>query len=617
VLPNNQIYSLQFNLTAINAVSNSTGFQSMLMKKIEEGLGIPPYTNVFVPPITVPQKYVAIAPGMFTNLIGGFTNLTFTNTLNGVTNLLGVGWLERKGVTNLYDTLAHDLITYSIAHDTLFQEANGSVILGTYWFQVPTNGQTPQIQIGRPSATSDGVGAPGSAVFISAPTNGSLSSGAINSIKIISLGQPKYIAGDCAPFGWFNAGDFGNANLDNSDVAQIFQSACYSYDSPLAGSDFLDSMDSSGNTYTDRRNGYLELNTAAVGLLDGNDLNINQIAFGDGKLDVTDVYTTFRRSLDPSLTWFRRFWTNGVRVAEIIPQPQRLVLTRTEGGKASNSPHPLVLSSDPPSVHFTAADFIASADQTLQIPITAQVFGPYPLRVLMLNLTVNPLDGSPPLTDPVLFTPDSALGQPTMTASRGNGNYAATWLNSGIPGLTNTALVGTLTVHVRGSAPANAAYAVHFDHASASPNGLGTLPQQTLTGLITLSDRSASSYGDGIPDSWRLRYFGSISNLLSQAGADADGDGANNWQEFVAGTDPTDPASCLQVSTTRSAAQSKAESVIHWPSVTGKQYLVERATSLFGADWVSVSTNIGTGTDIEFRETTGGSIRFYRVQPLP
>ena len=56
---------------------------------------------------------------------------------------------------------------------------------------------------------------------------------------------------------------------------------------------------------------------AGVGdLFDGNDTNINQIAFGDGVLDVCDVYVTFRRSLDPALTWFRRFWNNGERVAD-------------------------------------------------------------------------------------------------------------------------------------------------------------------------------------------------------------------------------------------------------------------------------------------------------------
>ena len=203
---------------------------------------------------------------------------------------------------------------------------------------------------------------------------------------------------------------------------------------------------------------------------------------------------------------------------------------------------------NPPSVNFAATDFVASAGQTLQVPITATIFGSYPLRVLMLNLSVEPLDGSPALTSPVQFAPNAALGTPAMTSSTGNGNYAATWLNSTIAGLTGTANLGTLTVTVPANAPSSAAYAIHFDHASASPNGIASFPKQTLTGLILLSDRSSSIYNDGIPDSWRLRYFGTVNNLLSQAAADADGDGANNWQEYLAGTDPTDPKSVLRVS---------------------------------------------------------------------
>ena len=66
-----------------------------------------------------------------------------------------------------------------------------------------------------------------------------LTNGAINSIKIVTAGQRKYVAGDCAPFRWFNAGDFGNTNLDNSDVMQVFQSAIYSLELPAAGQRLL------------------------------------------------------------------------------------------------------------------------------------------------------------------------------------------------------------------------------------------------------------------------------------------------------------------------------------------------------------------------------------------
>jgi sugar lactone lactonase YvrE len=60
---------------------------------------------------------------------------------------------------------------------------------------------------------------------------------------------------------------------------------------------------------------------------------------------------------------------------------------------------------------------------------------------------------------------------------------------------------------------------------------------------------------DGISESWRLRYFGAgfRSDLRAAATADPDGDGANNFQEFLGGTDPLSgqdrPAVPLRVST--------------------------------------------------------------------
>ena len=62
-----------------------------------------------------------------------------------------------------------------------------------------------------------------------------------------------------------------------------------------------------------------------------------------------------------------------------------------------------------------------------------------------------------------------------------------------------------MTVTIPANATSLSAYAIHFDHASASPNGIASFPKQTLTGLITLSSRTNSYYNDGIPDSWRLR----------------------------------------------------------------------------------------------------------------
>jgi hypothetical protein len=628
------ILSLQFNLTVTNVLNappvdpDSLYFQSMLVKPDPNNPGfyvqIPTWmslnTNSPVP--YPPPSYLVITNVYNGTNIAYFENLTFVNSSE---DLMGVGWLERAGMKYLYDTTSQTLISYSMAHDTVFNAGGGKVILGGYAFQVPATaaaGQQYQIQLGRPSATSDGIGAPGSAVYINTPTNGSLTNGAINSIKLVTVGQCKYIAGDCAPFRWFNAGDFGDNNLDNSDVMQVFQTAVYNLNAPPPGSDFFDSMDSCGGIGVDKGNGYLELTNVLSSpgqlnpLFGGNDTTINQIAFGDGNLDVCDVYVTFRRSLDPSLVWFGRFWTNGVRGAEVIGNPPTNYVAQAVGQLVAGT-LPVGFATNFPTVNFACGDIQAAGGQTVQIPVTAQIFGTYPLRVLMLSLTVNPLDGSPALTSAVQFTPNPALGAPTLTSSYGLANYAATWLNSSIAGLTGNVLLGTLTVQIPAGAPASAAYAVHFDHASASPNGLASFPNHKLTGLITLSDRSSSSYGDGIPDSWRLRYFGTVNNLLSQANADADGDGMTNLQEYNAGTDPTDPQSCLRSSTDQAVAQNKQDCVIHWPSVAAKQYIIQRSTSLFAPNWTPVSTNTGTGTDMEYHDVTGGAVRFYRVYVAP
>jgi hypothetical protein len=56
---------------------------------------------------------------------------------------------------------------------------------------------------------------------------------------------------------------------------------------------------------------------------------------------------------------------------------------------------------------------------------------------------------------------------------------------------------------------------------------------------------------------------------------------------------------------------------IHWPTVSGKQYAIERSATLFPGNWSAITTNTGTGTDMEFDDNVAGPAQYYRVRILP
>jgi sugar lactone lactonase YvrE len=595
LVPGALMYSLQFNVTVTNlgsapAVPPTYSFDSMLKQKES---------------LDGQTVYITIPPAYFTNGVEQSLLLADTNE-----NLLAVGWLEVAPETNLFNTTTgQDLVTYSQDHETVFVSSSGQVVVGGYSFMIPASAAMNdqyQIQISRPSAAVEsGAGYPTAAVVIQAPANTNatnLGPGTLNALKTVHLGVAPYLVGDVFPFKWFNAGDFGDASLLNDDVVEVFRAVVYNgvtgppaQNPPPPHSDYFNAMDSSNGKY----NNYFN----------GNDTNINNIPFGDNSLNVDDIYVTYRRSLDPSLTWYERFWTNGIQYAQPVPNTNPTVLTSLISASAITNANSATAYVRQITV---AADRVqATAGQTVQVPIRVLAADPiYPIRVLALNVDVLPLDGSPALTNTVTLSPADALGAPAITDSQGVENFAATWLDSTVSGVSGTNLLGTVIVTLPPNLTANSSYLVHFEHFSASPNGLALFQPAIQDGLITIgSDRSLSSWNDGIPDWWRLLYFGTVSNLLSAANLDPDGDGASNWQEYVAGTNPQDPASVLQLFPV-------ANFTIQWPSVPGKTYALETSTSLFSTNWTVLSTNLpGTGQTMQIQDTNlpAPPARFYRV----
>jgi hypothetical protein len=73
--------------------------------------------------------------------------------------------------------------------------------------------------------------------------------------------------------------------------------------------------------------------------------------------------------------------------------------------------------------------------------------------------------------------------------------------------------------------------------------------------------------GDGLPDAWEAAFFGHATNCI--ATDDADNDGKTNWQEYIAGTNPTNAASRFAAVLD---AQSSDEFIVRWDPVTNRTY---------------------------------------------
>ena len=530
-----------------------------------------------------------------------------------------------------------DLVTYSMPHDILHKDAD-MVVMGSLGFGIPLGAADSvyQIQLDNFSGTD----ASGRPIPIQVVTTGTLSGGKsnlINSIKqvVVTNQSPKFLVGSALPFKWFNAGDFGSlTNIDAGDVIQTIYAAGMNKE-VLVGRNkadpnvnmpvncdmyyALDSWTPNANNWNDdpRTNSEL-LNAMDRGAYDTD----------RAVIDVADVYVTFRRSLDPSLNWFTRQWRQGELhtdlATNLLAKPTNIISAVSNIRRAS----PKVVSSGPHSLKIRGSDLQTSPGKTLLVPINAEILGDAPVRTLLLSIRVVALDGSPEITDPISYdeadTLVTASKASKFTLPRGPNIFSAAWLDNTVEGVLGTNPIGTLLIHLPSNATADSAYLVHFDKFSASPNGLAIFPSVVEDTLVTLSNRTGSSWNDGIPDAWRLRYFSTVSNDLSAASADADGDGFSNLQEYLAGTNPMDPFSKPQsqppnrptlglVGVTNNPIPTFT---MQWLSETGRSYFVETSQEAFGTNWMMISTNLpGSGAMTQFTDTNAtDATRFYRVR---
>jgi hypothetical protein len=128
-------------------------------------------------------------------------------------------------------------------------------------------------------------------------------------------------------------------------------------------------------------------------------------------------------------------------------------------------------------------------------------------------------------------------------------------------------------------------------------------PPTTLDLDVTVV-RDIDSEPDGLPDDWEQFYF---TNLLQTAEQDSDSDGANNLEEFLAGTNPTLASSIFRVTSDKPA-------ILSWPNLPNRQFSIEYTENL--ASWQTITNPaliFHSPYTAQWTDTNNAGTRFYRV----
>jgi concanavalin A-like lectin/glucanase superfamily protein/Ig-like domain-containing protein len=146
---------------------------------------------------------------------------------------------------------------------------------------------------------------------------------------------------------------------------------------------------------------------------------------------------------------------------------------------------------------------------------------------------------------------------------------------------------------------------------AATINGLGCPTNMNGTATITVIPLPSFL-------AWQLRYFGCTNCPQAASAADPDGDGQNNFAEFLAGTDPTNRTSSFHIT---GILRTNNNLLVSWITSIGKTDALQAATAISGsyptnfADIFTVTNTVGSATNyLDIGAVTNRPVRYYRVR---
>lgn len=136
-------------------------------------------------------------------------------------------------------------------------------------------------------------------------------------------------------------------------------------------------------------------------------------------------------------------------------------------------------------------------------------------------------------------------------------------------------------------------------------------------------DPNLSATGDGLPNGWKQQYgLDPLStNGVNGINGDPDGDGMNNLQEYLAGTNPTDSASYFHIT---SVLRTNNNLLLSWMTAVGRTNALQVGV-VVGGNYTTNFKDIFTVTNVTSTSTNyldaGGATnipaRYYRVRLVP
>jgi hypothetical protein len=140
-------------------------------------------------------------------------------------------------------------------------------------------------------------------------------------------------------------------------------------------------------------------------------------------------------------------------------------------------------------------------------------------------------------------------------------------------------------------------------------SGAGSPLDITVTNHMVVWAVFAENLATNGTPHWWLAQTGLGTNDEDALG-DTDHDGVPAWQEYLAGTHPTNGASVLAITNQGRLA---AQAVVSWPAVTGRTYALRWSSNLLSGTFEALATGLSEGvyTD-DVHATEGGG--FYQIE---